>query len=92
MDKHSNQIHVVAFKRVCQASLTGLVPTLSYTCVEAVKVDDVEVGEKRRKCSMSLYQSVDEDHPDLQVMKMMIMMMMMIITIICRASRAWWPT
>ena len=57
-----------------------------------MKVDDVEVGEKRRKCSMNLYQSVDEDHPDLQVMIMMIMMMMMIITIICRASRAWWPT
>ena len=53
-------------------------------------MDDVEVGEKRRKCSMNLYQSVDEDHPDLQVMKMI--MMMMIMTIICRASRAWWPT
>ena len=85
----------MAFKRACQASLTGLVPTLSYTCVQVVKVDDVEVGEKRRKCSMNLYQSVDEDHPDLQVMMMMIMtilmMMMMIMimmTIICRASRA----
>ena len=39
-----------------------------------VKVDDVEAGEKRRKCSMNLYQSVDEDHPDLQVMMMMMMM------------------
>ena len=59
-----------------------------------MKVDDVEVGEKRRKCSMSLYQSVDEDHPDLQVMIMMMMMIMIMImmTIICRASRAWWPT
>ena len=58
-----------------------------------MKVDDVEVGEKRRKCSMNLYQSVDEDHPDLQVMIMMVMMViMMIMTIICRASRAWWPT
>ena len=61
-------------------------------------MDDVEVGEKRRKCSMNLYQSVDEDHPDLQVMKMImmimmiLMMMMMIMAIICRASRAWWPT
>ena len=80
----------MAFKLACQASLIGLVPTLSYTCVQVVKVDDVEVGEKRRKCSMNLYQSVDEDHPDLQVMKMI--MMMMIMTIICRASRAWWPT
>ena len=39
-------------------------------------MDDVEAGEKRRKCSMNLYQSVDEDHPDLQVMMMMMMMMM----------------
>ena len=81
----------MAFKRACQASLTGLVPTLSYTCVQVVKVDDVEVGEKRRKCSMNLYQSVDEDHPDLQVM-MMMMIIMIMMTIICRASRAWWPT
>ena len=44
-----------------------------------VKVDDVEAGEKRRKCSMNLYQSVDEDHPDLQVMVMMMMIMMMMI-------------
>ena len=56
-----------------------------------MKVDDVEVGEKRRKCSINLYQSVDEDHPDLQVMIMMIMIKIM-MTIICRASRAWWPT
>ena len=38
-------------------------------------MDDVEAGEKRRKCSMNLYQSVDEDHPDLQVATGIMVMM-----------------
>ena len=36
--------------------------------------------DQGRRPSINLYQSVDEDHPDLQVVKGMVMIIMIIIT------------
>ena len=36
--------------------------------------------DQGRRPSINLYQSVDEDHPDLQVVTRMVMVMMMMIT------------
>lgn len=33
---------------------------------KSAKIDLSESGEKKRKSSITLYQSVDDDHPDLQ--------------------------